>query len=325
MRRLLDTLSFETGMREHELQRIMYTAPNRYKVYLIPKRSGGTRVIAQPAREVKFLQRALSKILLESLPTHDAATAYKPGTSILLNAQAHAESGPILKLDFKDFFPSVRDRDWISYCRRTGCLSTEEDIFLTSRLLFHRRKGEGYLRLAIGAPTSPILSNILMYDFDLKVSEAVGEDKVIYTRYADDMTFSAERTGHLTGVIRTIGRVLRSADCPKLALNRDKTTLITKKFGRRVTGLTLSNDGRVTIGREGKRKIRAAVHRALQGQLNQKELQILTGMLAYVKAVEPSYLEVLTRAYGLRAIEEIQKAPRGDKLRWYSPALARTR
>jgi RNA-directed DNA polymerase len=325
MSRLLDRVSFETGMRAHELQRMMYTAPNRYKVYVIPKRSGGTRVIAQPAREVKFLQRTLSKVLLDSLPTHDAATAYKPRTSILLNAQAHVENGPILKLDFKDFFPSIRDRDWISYCHRTGCLSEEDDIYLTSRLLFHRRKGESYLRLAIGAPTSPILSNILMHEFDSKISEAVSEDKVTYTRYADDMTFSAKRTGHLTGVIKTIARILRGADCPKLVLNPDKTTLITKKFGRRVTGLTLSNDGKVTIGRESKRKIRAAVHRALHGQLNQKEMQVLTGMLAYVKAVEPSYLEVLRRSYGSGAIEGIQKAPRGDKLGKHSPALARAR
>ncbi|HCX68120.1 retron St85 family RNA-directed DNA polymerase [Parvibaculum sp.] len=325
MSQLLDKLSFETGMRANELRRIMYTAPNRYKIYSIPKRVGGFRSIAQPAREVKLLQRTLAKTFLTTLPTHAAATAYKPETSLRSNALPHAGRGPVLKLDFRDFFPSIRDRDWIAYCRQTGCLTEDEDIYLTSRLLFHRRKGESHLRLAIGAPTSPILSNILMYEFDVRVVETVVADGVTYTRYADDMTFSAQRTGNLTHVIRDVGRVLRDIQYPRLALNPEKTTLVTAKYGRRVTGLTLANDGRVTVGRDSKRKIRAAVYQAVNGRLDPEQMQVLTGMLAYVNAVEPEYLDVLRRKFGTQAILKIQRAPRGEKIRRRSPALAQNR
>lgn len=325
MKNLISKLSQETGMREHEVHRIMNTAPNRYKVYQIPKRTGGLRTIAQPAREVKLLQRCLVDVLLKHLPTHDCATAYRSGTSILDNALPHAGNGPILKLDLKDFFPSIRSEDWVAYCRRTGCLENELDIELTARLLFRRAKGASVLRLAIGAPSSPVLSNILMYEFDVRVIEALASEKqVVYTRYADDMTFSAPRTGYLTKVIQKVVRVIRVLESPRLTLNREKTVYVTKKYGRSVTGLTLANDGRVTIGREKKRLIRSAVHRAVLGELSASELQVLSGMLAYINAVEPNYLDVLRAKYGADEVAKIQKVERGKKLPPHLPVLAKS-
>ena len=108
MTSLLRLLSAETGIGLLDVQRTLLRAPVRYKVYSIPKRNGNRRIIAQPAREVKRLQRALMKVLLSKLPIHEAATAYRKGRSTLDNARAHAENGPILKLDLKNFFPSIR-------------------------------------------------------------------------------------------------------------------------------------------------------------------------------------------------------------------------
>jgi len=120
MSALFQELVKATGIRALDLLRIMNTAPKRYKTYVIPKRAGGTRQIAQPAREVKIVQRALTQLLLNKLPVHPAATAYRPGMSILDNALPHAApNGPILKSDLRDFFPSIRSSDWVAYCRRT--------------------------------------------------------------------------------------------------------------------------------------------------------------------------------------------------------------
>lgn len=314
MKKLIGTMSLELGMREHEVQSIMSTAPNRYKVYKIPKRTGGWREIAQPAREVKLLQRCLVNVLLSKLPVHPSATAYKIGHSIADNAKPHVENGPILKLDLKEFFPSLRSRDWELYCKRNGCLEEEIDIALSARLLFRRAKGESVLRLAIGAPSSPILSNILMHEFDVKIVQAIEKDHVVYTRYADDMTFSAPRTGYLTGVIKQVARVIRTLDSPMLDLNVKKTVCATKKYRRSITGLILSNDGRVTIGRDKKRSTRAAVHRAVRGLLTASELQILAGTLAYINAVEPAFLGVLKNKYGSIEVEKIQRTKRGERL-----------
>ena len=307
MSEIVRILSIETGLPESAVRKIMTSAPVRYKEYSIPKRSGGRRQIAQPAREVKLLQRAFVSKFLNSLPVHRSATAYRAGSSTRDNATPHVGHGPILKMDFRNFFPSIRGQDWVSYCRESGCLRSEEDVRLTTSLLFHKQSGYRLLRLAIGAPSSPMLSNILMFDFDMRIAELVAKDRVVYTRYADDLTFSAPRAGFLNGVMRAVAQTVRALRHPKLEINAEKTTFITSKYHRTVTGLTITNDNRVTIGRESKRKLHAAVHHALLLQLNSEELQVLAGKLAYVNSVEPEFLSVLRRKYGDNVIAFIQQ------------------
>ena len=181
-------------MGELDLRVILSNAPSRYKRFSIRKRSGGLRQIAQPAREVKALQRALIKHVLSSLAVHDCALAYQPGRSILDNATAHAGRGPIRKYDFSDFFPSIRAEHWLSYCDHHNILPDPMDRRISTLLLFHKEPGSILLKLSIGAPSSPMLSNILMYEFDARMLAAVADDGVTYTRYADDLTFSAPRT-----------------------------------------------------------------------------------------------------------------------------------
>jgi RNA-directed DNA polymerase len=82
MSKVLRLLAERTGLNEHSVWRIMLSASARYKTYQIPKRNGGSRLIAQPARKVKLLQRALIETTLTHLPVHEAATAYRRGVSI---------------------------------------------------------------------------------------------------------------------------------------------------------------------------------------------------------------------------------------------------
>jgi RNA-directed DNA polymerase len=311
------TLAEATGLSQGDVLRIISTAPKRYKTYFIPKRTGGHREISQPAREVKLLQRVFVTHFLSLLPVHACATAYKPGASILDNAAAHAGMGrPILKMDFMNFFPSIKDSDWVAYCAKKKLPFDREDIELSTRLLFKRVSGSRGLRLAIGAPSSPQLSNILMFDFDVALNDfAVGE-QVVYTRYADDLTFSAERTGFLTKVIKTVHHTIREMHHPNLSINEVKTTYATAKFDRIVTGLVLANDGRVTIGRDKKRLVRAAVHHASQRRLSPLQMQALAGMLAFINAVEPLFLDLLREKYGVNVVKSIQgteRLPRGKQ------------
>jgi RNA-directed DNA polymerase len=288
-----------TGLNEHDLRAIIRNAPIRYKRYTIKKRNGDDRAISQPAREVKALQRALLAGVLNNLQVHSSATAYRPDISILSNALAHARSGTIMKFDFKNFFPSIRARDWEIYCKNARLFEDPEDILLSTKILFHKAKKSIALRLAIGAPSSPHLSNILMRQFDERISEAVAPDLVTYTRYADDLTFSAHRTGFLTGVKSALERVIREIRSPRLTINEDKTVVATKKYRRQVTG-------NVSIGHERKRNLRAAVHRSQQGLLNDAEEAKLAGFLAFVHAVEPDFLEKLKSKYGEELINKIQ-------------------
>ncbi|ALV28447.1 retron St85 family RNA-directed DNA polymerase [Pannonibacter phragmitetus] len=310
---LLRTMAVETGLSEAVVQRIMQSAQHRYKQYYIDKRSGGKRLISQPATEVKLLQRAFVDLYLSKLPVHPAAMAYRPGRSILDNASAHADSGSILKMDFKDFFPSIRKASWMAYCANHSLFDSQSERELSASLLFQRPKGASSLQLAIGAPSSPALSNVLMFQFDEIVTGEVSKDNVTYTRYADDLTFSAERSWNLVDVEKTVKRALREIAYPRLVLNTDKTTHLTKKFGRSVTGLVLANDGRVTIGKRRKREIQAATHAASLDRLDARQMQQLAGMLAFVNSVEPDFLGVLERRYGIETIMRLQKVGAKDR------------
>ncbi len=304
---IVKELSAETGLPESLIRRVMASAPLRYKHYVIPKRSGGMRQIAQPAREVKFLQRAFASRYLTSLPIHNNAKAYRLGLSTRDNAVPHIGRGLILKFDFRDFFLSIRSEDWIAYCRTSGCITNEEDVHLTASLLFHRHTEYRSLRLAVGAPSSPILSNILMSEFDRQISELVARDKGIYTRYADDLTFSAARVGFLNRTVKAVMRTIRTVKHPRLEINMEKTKFVTSKYRRTVTGLTVTSDDRVTIGRESKRQLHAAVHNALFSRLSGDEMRSLAGTLAYINSVEPEFLFVLRRKYGDDIVSFIQR------------------
>jgi hypothetical protein len=306
---LIRTLVVGTGLSEREVRRIIFTAPSRYKVYKIPKRHGGSREIAQPARELKALQRILERDFLSRLPVHTAAMAYRKGHSIRDNALVHVENGPILKMDFKDFFPSIMPHDWHAYCDDRGIFRDPVERALATNILFFRKKGSTVMRLAIGAPSSPHLSNLLMYEFDAIISELVARDFVAYSRYADDLTFSAKRTGYLTVVQNAVRQAVKQVRWPKLTINESKTVLATTKYHRQVTGLVLTNDQKVSIGHERKRNIRAAVHRASVGKLDAEQMGRLAGMLAFVNAVEPEFLARLQHKYGAEVLEMIKKHP----------------
>lgn len=306
MSRLISLLVMETGLGEQDVRSIIATAPSRYKTYSIPKRRGGERIISQPAYELKIIQRVLSQEVVSRLPVHDAAMAYRKGKSIRDNATAHVNGNCVLKFDFTEFFPSIVSTDWTRYCARNKVFEDEEDIRLSANILFHRARYGSVLRLAIGAPSSPGLSNALMFDFDSRISEAVAADKVAYTRYADDLTFSARRVGNLSGVGRMLRQIVKEIDTPRLRINEEKTVLATKKVRRMVTGLVLADDGLVSLGRDRKREIRAALHRYMVGGLDVAARAQLAGRLAFVNSVEPSFLMRLSRRYGQDSIERLK-------------------
>lgn len=303
----IQLLSSGSGLAPSDVLTIVQSAPRRYKLYYIRKRSGGRRLIAHPAREVKFLQRVALDFLLCRLPLHDAATAYRLNTSIADNAKVHKGITPIMKLDFKDFFPSIRDMDWINYCQQKGALN-DEDSRLSAYLFFRQVKGTESLRLSIGAPSSPTLSNVLMYDFDQLVHREAYERGINYTRYADDMTFSGQRLGMLKDMMRIVDRARHMILMPKLLLNKNKTVFATTAYRRSVTGLILTNDGDVGLGRERRRLISASVHRAKRGLLDPDELLELCGLLAFANVAEPEFLARLSRKYGEDTIKMIGNA-----------------
>jgi hypothetical protein len=295
---------------EATLGHIIRSAPYRYKVYEIAKKDGvGKRTIAQPARELKAIQYWVMANVLRQFPIHRAAMAYRRGRSINTNATRHASSRYLLKLDFKDFFHPITAADLGAFLAAHWELDlSNEDVGHLKKILFWNRGREGKLILSIGAPSSPMLSNILMYEFDQKVQAFCTKMRVKYSRYADDLTFSSNRPNILREVEVQIGGICKRMMHPPLRLNAEKTVHASRGRSMRVTGLVLANSGEVSLGRDRKRLIRAQVHHFLVGKLSPEDAAKLRGMLAFVNSAEPTFIRRLRDHYGEAEIDTIMNS-----------------
>ncbi|RVQ68763.1 RNA-directed DNA polymerase [Croceicoccus ponticola] len=305
---LLSELIWATGLPQPELMRIITTAPSRYKVYQIPKRTGGWREIAHPARELKALQRLMLNKYLINFPVHQSAMAYVKGRNIGDNAAIHTDSNFFLKLDFERFFPNIKVKDWIRFLKNNNFQPfLSDEIPITSQILFW---GSGHRKpqcLSIGAPTSPILSNILLYDLDVELSAHAQAMGVRYSRYADDITISGQTIDQIIAFESLVRQRIRHLASPKLKFNDSKRGVYGRSVKRMVTGLVVTPAGAVSIGRDRKRAISSLVHRFSLGQLDQDQLGYLKGMLGFAKANEPEFLDRLRAKYGDAVIDAATK------------------
>lgn len=288
--------------------------PLHYKVYKIPKRKFGFRTIAQPTAKLKNVQRALSEILEKKLQVHKCATAYRKGVSIKDNAQQHVKSTYILKLDLENFFNSITPQLLFREFSRQKFKLTDDDKNVIEQISFwnRTRRKNGRLILSVGAPISPLISNITFFSFDEEISFWCENNKINYTRYADDMTFSTKIPDILPEVIPQIKKVLKSKFGGRIILNETKTKLSSKAHNRHVTGITLTNDNKLSLGRDRKRYISALVHKFKYSQLDDSDMNHLMGLLSFASHIEESFIHRLISKYGLATIDSIIKHSKGS-------------
>ena len=309
--RLIDQMARVLKRSPDRIEALLADAPGRYRTYTIPKKAPGkTRLIAEPPEEIKTLQRWFVERHLSRLPVHRAATAYRPGSSIVKNAAAHQANPFLLTLDFQDFFPSLRPRDLRRAIAASGRLSiARAELALVDRLLFWKPAGVAGLsglRLSAGAPSSPAVSNAVMYEIDTALAALSRKRRARYTRYADDLTFSARDQAALVALFAETGRLIRRTRSPRLTIHADKTVFSSKGTRREVTGLTLTPDGRLSIGRERKALIRDQIDRFSRGRLPAAEGRKLGGLIAFAQDVEPDFVRRLTRKHGAEVMARVR-------------------
>ena len=302
---LVSAIERELKISAGYIEAIISSSDNSYKEYHIQKKNGGTRKIEHPARKLKLLQRWVARKVFSRLPIHPCASAYIKGRNIRENALAHAGHKFLLKLDFQEFFPSLKDGDVDELLRKhieviSGVLA-ESDFQKVCRIVCRRGS------LVIGAPSSPIVSNTLMYEFDSAVWKFCKEAGVSYTRYADDLTFSTSESDVLSGVHQRVKSIIEGLGSPNLSFNSDKTHHSSTKHRMRVTGLVLTSQGGVSVGRLQKRRIRSMVYRAKQGGITQEELNYLQGYLNFIARIEPHYIESLRLKYDSLFVDGLRK------------------
>lgn len=293
---IIDRISAELGANPLQIWNIVHSANYLYRYYPIEKRNGQTRNIFHPSKRLKVLQRWVANRIFKKLPVHPVATAYIKGTSIRDNAVPHANSQFIQKLDFENFFESITGQDIrrLLTARQDVVALSQNDINVIVRIVSRND------RLTIGAPSSPTISNAILFDFDTAVSTACQKIGLSYSRYADDLTFSCAMPDTVGSIVPIIEALIANTASPRLKLNAAKTISVSKKHRRMVTGLTLTTDGRVSVGRARKREARALIHQWATDGLPSEIQDYLRGLLAFINSAEPEAIASMQNKYEAR-------------------------
>jgi RNA-directed DNA polymerase len=191
---IIERMANELGVSTLYIENLARGASHAYVEYSIKKRTGGVRTIHHPSKPLKALQRWLLFNVIQELPVHSQAVAYRKGRSILDNARAHQSSKYLLRMDLSNFFPSITQADLAKYIAERPALFagwSAADIDTFCRIVCRKSL------LTIGAPTSPALSNAICYDMDTLLQALAAKHGATYTRYADDLFFSTKQPNTL--------------------------------------------------------------------------------------------------------------------------------
>ncbi len=240
----------------------LYRVPEskRYRTFKIPKNLGGTRTISAPATTFKIIQRKLNQVLQAIYKPRNAVNSYIHGRNILRNAEKHLPNALVFNIDLKEFFPSIHLGRVIGLFKHSP-YNCEEIVAKTLAQIccFNRA-------LPQGAPTSPIISNMICVKMDKEISKLARKCDCNYTRYADDITFSTLEDSFPLAIVKfnnngqlEVGDELKEiVNDNSFDINRDKVTLRNKSQRQLVTGLVTNKFPNVR--REYVRKIRAMLH-----------------------------------------------------------------
>ena len=281
-----------------------------YRRFVIPKRSGGERAIWAPLPKLKAAQRWILHNVVERLPVHGAVHGFFAGRSTVTNADRHGESRVVLKMDIKDFFPTVTLPRVKGVFRKAGyreqiatllaliCTESPREVVEADGKTWYVALGPRCLPQ--GAPTSPALTNALCLRLDQRLTGLAKRYGWRYTRYADDMTFSLplghQGKPHLGTLLGLVRRVVKAEG---FAINPDKTRLARSGGRQAVTGLVVNGQQGPRVPRALRRQLRAAAHNLSRGKpLKEGEtLARLAGMAAYVYATDSKLGAALMGAF----------------------------
>ena len=284
---------------------------NEYSEVDIPKKTGGARKLRIPNPQLKDVQNSLKAFIEKNFQDriHFSCHSYRKNKSIISNAYPHLGNEVLIKLDIKNYFQNITQaqirealylgskshsfhpayKEFCQYipdklAQAKGYLDFPENEDALIRLL-HTEHG-----LPQGAPTSPVISNLVLSQFDQEMFMVVKSMDGKYSRYSDDLTISFK-----TDESEKIKRVIKFTES-KLAeygfqLNKKKGKIhvLRKHQAQRICGITI-NSGKPTISRQHRRLIRAAKHNLKQGKEIQFSDNQLIGHDAFIQMVMGKYL-----------------------------------
>lgn len=244
-----------------ELKKIWWYRGRMYSQFEIAKGSGKVRTITAPDRRLKIIQQKLAPLLERLYRVRNPVHGFVRERSVKTNAEAHGRRRFVVNLDLKDFFPTITEKRVVGLLRSLGVEKRVAEII--ARLCCH--KGQ----LPQGAPTSPMLSNMICYRLDTDLLLVAKASRAIYTRYADDITFSSYQPPAplFEAVVPAVGRFPPDLLAPELraaitsngfVVHPDKAHYADRNSRRIVTGVKI-NAG-LNVDRRYVRHVRAMLH-----------------------------------------------------------------
>ncbi len=271
-----------------------------YVRFTIPKRDGSDRAIWAPMPKLKEAQRWILRNIVEKLLVHGSVHGFLAGRSTYTNAAVHSDPDLVVKVDIKDFFPTVTFPRVKGVFRKAGyreevatllallCTEPPREVVEHDGKTFYVALGPRCLPQ--GAPTSPGLTNTLALSLDRRLAGLARKLGWRYTRYADDLTFSlpADHKGP-PQVGKLLGSVRRIVSGEGFQVHPDKTSVARTGGCQRITGLVVNGATPPRVPRDLRRKLRAAIHNRLHGKpaFEGESLSTLIGWAAYITMTDP--------------------------------------
>ncbi len=252
------------GDRSHNIKKryltyYAYHAKNKYTVFEIPKKSGGTREIYAPSKGLKKILVTLNIIFQSIYKNHMACHGFAKNRSVATNAKHHTNKNYVYNIDLKNFFTSIHQaRVWKRLQYPPFNLKQDITNLIANLVCYQYSKGENKKNfLPQGAPTSPVLSNIICERLDRKLFKLAKDYNLKYTRYADDMTFSSDHNVYQdnSDFLHKLHKIIEDEN---FELNNEKTRLQKRGYRQEVTGLIVND--KVNVSRKYIKNLRMLIH-----------------------------------------------------------------
>ncbi|MES2264959.1 MAG: reverse transcriptase family protein [Pseudomonadota bacterium] len=274
---------------------------SHYRRFAMPKKTGGERIISAPMPRLKRAQYWVLDNVLARAPLHGAAHGFIQGRSIVSNAAPHVGKDVVINLDLKNFFPSIgmprikgvfRELGYSEQIATTLALlcteSPTEEVSVDGEKFF---VAHGMRALPQGAPSSPALTNILCRRLDARLQGCAAKLGFIYTRYADDLTFSGDAQARkLSG--KLLWRVKQIVIDEGFTPHPEKQHVMRSAQRQSVTGVVVNE--KPSIERETLRRFRATLFQVekdgpagKQWNGNTNVIDALEGYAQFIKMVDP--------------------------------------
>lgn len=232
-----------------------------YREFDIPKKSGDARHICAPTEDLKGVQRQLANALWEHQKSvykeleinPNISHAFEKEKSIITNARIHRNKHLIINVDLKDFFDSIHIGRVCGFFEKNKYFNLPHEAAVTiAQLSCYQGK------LPQGAPTSPIITNLICQVLDMHLLSLAKKFKLDYTRYADDMTFSTNNKAFLNNWEFFYAELEKKVKKAGFLINEKKTRVVYRDSKQVVTGLVVNK--KISVDHEYCRKVRAMAH-----------------------------------------------------------------